>query len=361
MGIDPECLLDLSSNTFRECADVTAGLLAGQPVPFLHYPDPEAVRLCSVLAAHEGVQPEAILPGNGAAELIWLCLRALLPRSVIMLGPMFSEYVRACRALGIPFELIPTRSECGFAPDAGVLQALRSSGADMAIICLPNNPGCSWYDPPRQLVRALGAKIVLADVSYREFLFGTPGHAATAAASLAEGLAPGARLVCIHSLTKFFCCPGIRLGYVQADPSFIRVLKAFQPPWMVASLAQQLGCRLIGHVGDYRRHLPSLRRDLAAMAAGLRRSGVFLPEELHVGPSFITARLVPGQESARTCRLLAGQGVIVRNCDTIPGMPPGFLRMQARPLRELEPLWRALEHVRAMLPAKGNTAVRPVS
>ena len=39
---------------------------------------------------------------------------------------------------------------------------------------------------------------------------------------------------------------------------------------------------------------------------------------------------------------LIAHGVLVRSCDTIPGMPPGFIRMQVRSPEELAPLYAAL-------------------
>jgi len=40
----------------------------------------------------------------------------------------------------------------------------------------------------------------------------------------------------VGSLTKLFACPGLRFGYVIAEPDMIRELEARQPLWAVGAL-----------------------------------------------------------------------------------------------------------------------------
>ncbi len=338
-GIPPEALLDLSSNTFLACADLTATLIA-RPYAFAQYPDPWAARFGAAVAAHEGLPPSQVLPGAGAAELIWLAFTALRPRHVLLLGPMFSEYVRACAALDIPYTLLTPPANSGFEPDRETLRALRESEADMAVICLPNNPGTAVCADRAELFAALGARLILVDLSYRDFLYGTP--LTVEYRSLAQVCLPGARLICLHSLTKFFCCPGIRLGYALADAELVGRLRAVQPPWMLPDFAERAGEAMLAGIAAYRERLPALRGHVRHLAKALAASGLFEPERVFPGPSFVTARLRDGLSAAAVRDRLLERGVLVRVCDTIPGMPPGFLRMQARDPEALRPLHEAL-------------------
>ena len=337
-------VLDLSSNTFLACTDLTRAVISSEPYPYEQYPDPRASRLRQAVAAHEHVEPDTVLPGNGAAELIWLCFAALRPRRVVMLGPMFSEYVRACTAFGSAYTVI-TPAGHGFVPDADALRQLAAADADMAVLCLPNNPGASCYPQLPGLWAALGRRTILADLSYREFLHGTEAYAGAVYRELARLCVPGARLVGLHSLTKFFCCPGVRLGYALADAVTLAALAGHQPPWTVPDFAGHVGARLLGEINAFRARLPELRVWRKEMATALAASGVFTAEIL-AGPSFVTARLRPDLAAADVRDQLLRLGVAVRACDTIPGMPPGYLRMQVRPPEELEPLFTALRHVR---------------
>ena len=67
------------------------------------YPDPECLALREKLAVWltgrtgETVEPDMILPGNGAAELIYALCAAVRPREVLVLRPGFTEYARAAQ------------------------------------------------------------------------------------------------------------------------------------------------------------------------------------------------------------------------------------------------------------------------
>ena len=339
LGIDPETLLDLSSNTFLDCADLTAALIA-RPYPFAHYPDPLATRFRRAVAAYESVSEACVLPGAGAAELIWLVFNALRPRRVLLLGPMFSEYARACAALNISFSVLTPPVERSFEPDAATLQAIAAADADMAVICLPNNPGGLAYADRSALFGALGSRLILADLSYRDFLHGTPQIVDPQ--GLARLCAPGARLISLHSLTKFFCCPGIRLGYALAEEDLLARLRAMQPPWMIPDFAAQVGEDMLAQAGAYRERLPILREQVRALATMLSESGLFVPELIFQGASFVTARLDDSFSTAQVYHALLQRRVLVRVCDTIPGMPPGFIRIQARSPEDLRPLRESL-------------------
>jgi threonine-phosphate decarboxylase len=55
---------------------------------YLHnYPDPEASRLRKRLAQYHRINPETILCGNGSIELIYLIVRILMPKKVLIPAP----------------------------------------------------------------------------------------------------------------------------------------------------------------------------------------------------------------------------------------------------------------------------------
>jgi len=49
----------------------------------------------------------------------------------------------------------------------------------------------------------------------------------------------------LGSLTKTFCIPGLRLGYVIAEQAVIEQLKAWLPPWGTSTLALHLLPKLL--------------------------------------------------------------------------------------------------------------------
>lgn len=358
-GRDPGDLLDLSTNTFAAMGAHTLRLLAGAPAPeYLRYPDPRAGRLRDALARAEGVEPERLLPGNGASELIWAALTALRPAKVLLVGPLFTEYARAAAALGIARDILtppetPAPSPAGgvahgpFAPDAATLARIKASDADMLIVCSPNNPGAAILADPDALLRAARGRTLLLDASYKDFLWRDDDPAPWAAHSAARlgppAAAHGVDLLLLGSLTKFYCCPGLRLGFVAAAPETIGRIAAARPPWLIPAGAEHAGIALLARRDDYRAALPALRRDVDSLAARLRQSGLF--RAVYPGVSFVCAALNAPDEAPRLRDRLLNRNILIRLCDNIPGMPPGFVRIQARPESEMTRLYEALTSI----------------
>lgn len=360
LGVAPDAILDCGSNGFAHAEDLTRALTASEPYPFAHYPDPDSTALRRRLASEEGVPPERLLAGNGSSELIWLALRVLRPARVTLLGPLFSEYARACDAHGIPWRVLhndPARAldippACS-APSPG------TAGRELAALCTPGNP-CALTAPDLPALAAALARqgygTVLADLTYRDFLWGTPEHAGHRWQALVEACPAPTVVLGLHSFTKFFHCTGIRLGYLAGPAPLLAALHAARPPWMVGPYAEVMGQRLLDALPAYRERLPDLRADRAALLRTARATGLFDPDAVLAGTSFLTCRLRPDTlargVTAGTARAeLLRHRVLVRDCDNIPGMPPGYLRMQVRPARDGERVAAALHQAARALDA----------
>lgn len=354
LGVDPERILDCSSNGFAHVLELTRALVAAQPHPFEHYPDSASTALREELAAHEHLAPGEIMAGNGSSELIWLILRLLRPRRVTLLGPTFSEYARACEAHAIPWRVLHAAPLRALDPPPPGFRA--DAGGELAVLCSPGNP-CPVTAPDLPaLVAALfraGFRTVLADLTYRDFLWGTPEHAAHHHSALAPACPPRLAdgiLLCLHSFTKFFHCTGIRLGYLTGPQALLDRLQAQRPPWMVSPFAEAMGRRFLRALPDYRAHLADLRADRAALLRDLRAVQLFDPRATDAGPSFVTCRLYDellrnGVTSEMVRQELLQLGMLVRACDNIPGMPPGHIRMQVRRQSDNE---RLLQHIASL-------------
>ncbi len=329
LGLRVEDILDFSCNGHIFARGITKALFAETPYEFDHYPDSSCSSLRAAIASHEGLDGAQVLPGNGSADLIWLLLAALAPRRVLCLGPAFSEYVKACEALGISCTVLPTSPEQGFACSTPELAALYNTDADLVIICSPNNPGGLAYPNLPTILESARAPFILLDLSYRDFLFGEALFPLHRHKACEKFIRPGGRLFTLHSFSKFFNCPGLRLGYLCGDGREIARLQKRQPPWTVNTQAQRLGQKFLQHINDYQNALPELRRQSYLLGVELRRLGLFHPEAVIEGPGFLTCGLA-GFSAAAVQEALLRRRIMTRNCDNIPGMPPGWLRIQAR-------------------------------
>jgi len=343
MKRSPDDFIDFSGNAHCFAQDITRSLVAATPYPFARYPDTQCRELRETLAGHEGVSEDRILAGNGSAELIWLSMLGLCPRRVLLVGPLFSGYARACEAFGVPCDIIAPPPERDFICGAGELRAMWDSPADLAVVCTPNNPAAATYPNIRDMLGVLRVPRVLIDNTYREFLWGEPEYAQNCWTQYQQWIRPGVTVFSLNSATQFFACPGVRLGYLVGDAAQLRRLTRIQPPWSVSPFAQALGVRLFENIQAYRDRLAPLRQARAELAMLLRRMDDFTPDMVFEGPSFITARLRPGLEAHTVRQALVKQGIIVRDCDAITGMPKGFIRMQARSAHDTEALAKNLE------------------
>jgi histidinol-phosphate/aromatic aminotransferase/cobyric acid decarboxylase-like protein len=115
----------------------------------------------------------------------------------------------------------------------------------------------------------------------------------------------------VGSLTKLFGCPGLRLGYVIADPELIGRLEARQPHWAVGGLEVALLPELLGaaDLAGWAAEIASHRRDLVEL---LERRGLApRPSDAN----FVLCDAPPGFRD----KLLA-QGIVVRDCTSF-GLP----------------------------------------
>ena len=86
---------------------------------------------------------------------------------------------------------------------------------------------------------------------------------------------------------------------------------------------------------------------MGAVAGHLEESGLF--RRVLRGPSFVIAALRNGDAADMQARLLRREGVMIRACDNIPGMPEGWVRIQVRPERHMQRLYAGLKHLQGTL------------
>ncbi len=121
LGCRPTDLLDASASlvpfgpsaSVRRVLQAVLRTPAGKPSPLRDYPDREQLRLRRAIAAHHQLDPAAVLPGNGAAELFtWLARDAAAAGTSLLPTPGFADYPRALACWGgawspWPLELPP--------------------------------------------------------------------------------------------------------------------------------------------------------------------------------------------------------------------------------------------------------------
>ncbi|MFH1983615.1 MAG: threonine-phosphate decarboxylase CobD [Pseudomonadota bacterium] len=286
-------------------------------------PEADAGSTVSRMARHLGRAPESVVAGNGTTELIYRLPRALTPRRVLILGPTYSDYEDACRQNGITPRFLLTGPETNFKVDLDALDRAADE-ADLVFICNPNNPTGVLTDPAA--IDALSSRhpetCFVVDESYLPFA--APGE------TLSRSARPN--LVVLHSLSKIFTLPGLRIGFATAHPDIISRLRRYDSPWSMNSLATAAVDFLMDNpletelfIKDSARFLSDERRRFAqtlTTVAGIRT----FPSHT----SFILMALEGAHRSHALCAALGLRRILIRNCANFNGLSDRYVRVSLK-------------------------------
>lgn len=341
------------------------------------YPDPSYRALRQALADHHGVDPEWILPGNGAAELLTWAARDLAALAATLLPvPAFGDYGRALAAFGakvVPVRL-PVATWLDRSPSAGsepeqdpgrspqwALDRLDRSLAQLfpesaefgpadrlgLILNNPHNPtGLVW--PKSDLLPLVDRfGLVVLDEAFMDFL------PADRDQSLVDQVVRSPQVVVIRSLTKFYAMPGLRLGYAIAHPDRLARWQAWRDPWSVNSLAVAAALAALADHEFQARTWAWLSEARSHLISGLR--GIPDLDVLPGAVNFVLVRLGdrawPAQRLQRV--LLERDRLLIRDCGSFD-QPFGpvfgetgdrFIRLAVRTRAENQRLLIALKAV----------------
>ncbi len=329
LGCRPAELLDASASlvpfgpplSVRRVLAQVLRVAPGRPSALRDYPDRDYLRLRTAIAAHHRLDPEAVLPGNGAAELFtWAARDAALAGCSRLPSPGFADYGRALACWGGESRPLPL-ALAGRGPErpAPPLEAFQAvDGGSVLWVTNPHNPtGQLWS---RASLEPLLARFALVIVD-EAFLPLVPDGERQ---SLVPLLASHPHLVVIRSLTKLMAIAGLRLGYALAAPERLTRWAAWRDPWPVNGLAAAVGEAVVGD----RRWQARVERWVAAEGPWFTAALADLPG-LHPLPSATNFLLVRGEGSllALRERLEREQRVLLRDCRSFDGLGECWLRI----------------------------------
>ena len=174
------------------------------------YPDPLGTAFRQTAARLLGVDPDAILIGNGSDDVLTIITRACVPEGGLIVSPTPSYLLYGTLAAiqGARFQTIPYTADWQL-PDPWPIRQ-----ASLTFIANPNSPSGSIVPAGglERLIEQLNGPLVL-DEAYVDFADAHSLH-----------LAKRPNVVVTRSLSKSYSLAGIRFGYAVADPALIREL-----------------------------------------------------------------------------------------------------------------------------------------
>lgn len=332
LGIRPSEILDFSANINPRGLPPRAmerlGRDASDPRLLAMYPDRPARLLREALGRRLRVPPEAIALGPGAEALLGPILRCLGASRALVPVPAFGEYRRVCARENIEFIPFPLeRAEFFRLPVDRFCQEIES--IDIVIVNNPHNPSGSLLDAQdvRRILEAVtsrGGTLVLDEA----FVDYAPHASLAADAAARDGL------IVVRSLTKFYGCPALRVGYAVARPETVQKIVSYLPAWPVTqlaadALAEAIEDRAYGEASLLENGMERERLREALTALG----HTALPS----AANYLLVELGEGMPPAAALRasLIEKHRILIRNCDSYEGLAPGrFVRVAVRTREE---------------------------
>jgi histidinol-phosphate aminotransferase len=298
------------------------------------YPDRYAAGVRAALAQRHGVDPEQVVFGNGATELLQEAAHLFLGPGdeLVTHWPSYPLFpLMAARAGARPVAV----DAAGGAADPEAMLAAVSDRTRVMVVCNPNDPTGDYL--PSQSLRWLLGELpehvnVLLDEAYVHFQDVEPLDACL------ELIADFPRLLAFRTFSKVYGMAGLRAGYVVGSTEASRELESIAPPLGVNALTQagiEHALKLGEDEVNRRRNLviEQRRRILSALPA--------LPVDARPSQGNFIWLSAPGMSGASLASRLENEGVIVA-----PGGPlgaPDHVRISVRGAAATERLLAAIE------------------
>lgn len=268
-----------------------------------NYPEPEAWSLERMIAHQEGIPEECVIATSGATEAIYLVAQAFRYRYDLP-SPSFSEYTDALK-------MFPANSE---------LTGLW--------LCNPNNPTGDVMDNSQIANMVKSHHLVVIDQSYEDY---TDAPMLSAREALETE-----KVIQLHSMTKAYGVPGLRIGYITAAASLTKIVRQYLRPWSVNALAIEAGKYLLMQGSKLKPDLKEARR----LAQRLRTTTNVAVEESHT--NFMLCRIHPYTAAELKDYLAKEHGMLIRDASNFKGLTPHHFRIAAQTPAENDALVDAI-------------------
>ena len=314
------------------------------------YPDPDYVELREKLAHLNKIDMSDIVLGNGATEIIFLFMKVINPKKILIVSPTFGEYERAVKATEIPGDIVSLscsddnknienkeieieyfelKESDDFKLNIGNLKNELEKKYDLLIICNPNNPTgkflkltqteeilkeCNKYDTK-----------LFIDEAFIEFL------ADGMKESIINTEENKKNLFVTRAFTKFFAIPGLRLGYgMYFDKELEKKISEKKEPWSVNNIAEMAGLTVLDDMEYIEKTLKWIAAEKKYMYEKLNEiSGIKVYEtEVNFITGKIDEKLFSEGLNVKILReKMLEQGILIRDASNFKFLDERFFRL----------------------------------
>jgi len=268
------------------------------------YPSGDSYYLRQEIASFHGIEPDQILVGNGANEVITFVIKAFCEQgdNIITADKTFAVYEWVAVFSGIEAKVIPLRNN-GF-DDRAMLESINER-TKIIFVCNPNNPTGTYWSK-ETLIHFLeevgGRQIVVIDEAYYEFV---------EADDFPDGISllkEYPNLVVFRTFSKMYGLAALRIGYLAASLNLVDMIRRTCVVYSVNAIAQEAALAALrddtGHIEKTRKLVREGKDFLGEELSKLK-----LPVIKNEG-NYIIAKL-PGSDTL-AYRKLMREGIMIR-------------------------------------------------
>jgi histidinol-phosphate aminotransferase len=303
LGLKEESIIKLASNENpRGIGPRTRAAIEKAIAEIARYPDGNGHDLKMALSRRYGVEPGAIVLGNGSNDVLELVAHAFLGpgRAAVFSQHCFAVYPLATQARGARAIQVPAKR---YAHDLDAMAAAIDDETYLVWVANPNNPTGTHARPDEleAFVRRVPERVILViDEAYNEYL------APELKSDTVRWLKRHPNLVVTRTFSKAYGLAGLRVGYALAHPSVADIMNRVRQPFNVNSLALAAATAALDDMEFVARSYAENLQGMRQIEEGAKKLGL---EWIPSHGNFITIRVGKANEVFR--RLLK-RGVIVR-------------------------------------------------
>ena len=318
------------------------------------YPDPDYIELRQKLAHLNKVDVSNIILGNGATEIIFLFMKVINPKKILIAAPTFGEYERAVKAtermenssiLGnsnkkkydeksfekqkIEIEYFELKESDDFKLNIHNLKNELEKKYDLLIICNPNNPTGKFLklSETEQILKECNkynTKLFI-DEAFIDFLKDGMKE------SIINTKENKQNLFVARAFTKFFAIPGLRLGYgIYFDKKLEKGISEKKEPWSVNNIAEMAGLTVLDDTEYIEKTLKWITEEKTYVYEKLNEISGIKPYKTEV--NFITVKIednfiLKGLNVKILREKMLEQGILIRDASNFNFLDERFFRL----------------------------------
>lgn len=329
-----EVKINFSSNVWHGAnLDKLKEHLGEQFDKLTRYPEPDAASLKRILARRCEVGEENIVVTNGSVTAFYLIAQAWKGARSSVAVPSFAEYEDACRLHGHELKFFPTACD---------LSEANLDGQDFCWICNPNNPDGRLRHRTEllRLIASNPSTMFVADQAYAAFT--------TEDMLKPSDVERNPNLILVHSISKAYNIPGLRVGYIIAAPKVTAEVNKYVIPWSVNAVAIEACKYILIHPAQFTLPIRKWQRDTADLIYMLSKI-----DDLEVMPTattFFLVRLRKGTAAELKKYLWESRGILIRDASNFRTLDETYFRISTQTTAENQMLVEAIREWSALMP-----------